>query len=480
MQQQLRFTLASSRQYAAARCSPPAQQRCFASATLQPGSTIKSTNTPGSLTSAFVKLLQHQTATLPAASSSSQSGSTERHEQQQIGKLLHSAADLLTHLQPHQASLILYVCAKRQLPCSQQLLFGLLQQLQPHQLQQLPPAGLVNALWALAVLQLNPGKAWMDAVYANSGSRSSSCVDAAGSLTRASRSSAPPNNRRGNCTPCNSSHCLCAFNKHQHVQLLWSVARLQERPPGVWLQGVLAALQPQLQTLSPTELTNAIWAVARIGFRPGRQWLGVWFLASRRALPHSSADCIACQVASLGVLRLTLSSGGWLGVLRAAVGQQLHTMQSRHIATVLCGLAKRRSAAPPHWLRIVLKQQLLLLGGASSGGSSAGVFEPRPRDVAATVWSLPLLLHPTAVEWGAQQDNAVMLRQLAAISLPLLRSCSSGELVQLAVGFARLGFYPGAHWLKTHENAVAQHRLSLADVNRVRLQAAMRRLWKDS
>jgi hypothetical protein len=185
-------------------------------------------------------------------------------------------------------------------------------------------------------------------------------------------------------------------------------------------------------------------------------------------------------VASLGVLRLTLASGSWLTALRAIVGQQLHAMQPRHIATILCGLAKRRSATPPHWLRVVLKHQLLLLGDASSGSSSVGALEPRPRDVAAIVWSLPLLLHPTAVEWAAQQDNAVMLRQLATISLPLLRACSLGELVQLAVGFARLGFYPGAHWLKTHENAVAQHRLSLADLNRVRLQAAMRRLWKDS
>jgi hypothetical protein len=83
------------------------------------------------------------------------------------------------------------------------------------------------------------------------------------------------------------------------------------------------------------------------------------------------------------------------------------------------------------------------------------------------------------VDWAADARHAALVKQLATISLPLLPECSVAELVQLAVGFARLGFYPGVHWLKSHENAVARHRLALTDVNRWRLQAAMRRLWHD-
>jgi hypothetical protein len=404
-------------------------------------------------------------------------------------------------LEPQQASLMLYVCAKCHLQCSQALVQGLLQQLQPHSLQQLPPAGQVNALWSLAVLQIQPGAAWMDALYAATTITSSSSsfshddpsagvtVSANGSSSSSSSTAllVPSSNNSnsngdGSSTGGDAAWLLSGINKHQAVQLLWAAGRLKARPPVGWLQGLLSSLLPHLHTLSATELSSAIWGLARIGFRPDQQWLKAWFHASRLSLPHSSPDSIACQVASLAVLRVTLSSSSsssssssWLVALRRAVAAQLHVMRPHHIASILCGLAKRRAPTPPHLLRLLLTQQLRLLQQPGNSNASSG----SSRDVAATVWALPLLLYPTAVSWAAERDNAVLLKQLAAASLPLLPRCSVGELVQLVVGFARLGFYPGAHWLKLHENAVAQHRLGLTDVNRLRLQAARMQLWRD-
>jgi len=465
---------------------------------------------PGALAAAFISLLRQRAAqpSLLGAADRDSSGSAV-HEQQQSQQLQHPTQQLLQHavelapeLQPYQASLILYVCAKCQLQCQQQLLGALLQQLQPQALQHLPPTGLVNAFWALAVLQVTPDPAWLEAFYtASSSCRSTSSSnssspggDTAAEPTSNSSSAAETNSNSSSAAETNSSSSSSssspfeAFNAHQQVQLLWAAGRLKQQPPPAWLTALLSSLQPKLTTLSPTELTNAMWGLSRIGFRPGRLWLGLWFLASKRAVPYSSPDCLACQAASLAVLRVHLSSGRWAVAFRAAVWQQLPSMQPKHIASLLCGLAKQRSRCPPHWVRAVLLHQLQLLSSSdssssssdtSSSSSSSRAFSPC-RELAATVWALPILLHPTAVPWAADRRNAALLKQLAALSLPLLPSGSVAELVQLAVGFARLGFYPGAHWLKTHENAVAQHRLSLTDVNRWRLQAAVKLLWKDS
>jgi hypothetical protein len=453
------------------------------------------------VTAAFVQLLQqHPPKGLHpvgngAPTKTGPSSALKLHHLQNTSKLLQDAAVLAPQLQPHQASLILYVCAKCRLLCTQQLLHGLMQQLLPSQLHQLPPAGLVNAAWALAVLHADPGATWMDAFYAvvgrslASGRAGQHPADSTqGEMTASSTGSAVERlniSSNGSCSGGRRDSTAAGFNRHQLVQLLWAVAMLKRRPPPAWLQDLLSALQPQLQVLGATELTNVIWALAQIGFRPGRLWLDAWFLASRRALPACNPDTLACQAASLGVLRVTLGNGSWLVAFRAATVQQLHSLLPHHIGSIFCGLAKRRSPAPPHWVRLLLLQQLQLMeagvGGPrySTRGTSEEASDFSARNLAATAWSLPLLLYPTAVDWAAQQDNAALLKRLAAASLPLLAQCSVGQLVQLATGFARLGFYPGAHWLKSHENAVAQHKLSLTDVNRLRLQVAARQLWKD-
>jgi hypothetical protein len=232
--------------------------------------------------------------------------------------------------------------------------------------------------------------------------------------------------------------------------------------------------------------------------------------------PTFSADHLACIAGSLGLLRLNPRSGHWLRSFRCCVVQQLPRMRGAHVATILCGLAKRRSSQPPHWVWLLVARQLQLLvaqrqqqqqqqlvlqqqqrtglpletaaeqdtaaAAAAANYHTASQQQQQqlqPADIAATVWALPWVLYPTAVLWKANEAHSAALKALAAASLPLLPSCSTAELVQLAVGFAGLQFYPGAHWLKVHENAVAARYSGMSAANRARLRAAVKVMWSD-
>jgi hypothetical protein len=529
---------------------------------------------PGDMTSsdlaaAFLKLLKQQQAAASQQqahhTSSSSSPSLQSNFSQPAAasypcdagyyqQLLQQTQLRLPQLQPRQASLILYAAAKLRRPPQQQLLAALLQQcLQQQQLQQLPPAGLTNVLWALAVVGYSPGQQWMAGFYAASCSSSSS-----------------------------NSSGMASFNRHQLCSMLWSLGSLQERPPAEWLQQLLAALRPHLPDLQPSELSNVLWGLAQLGYRPSKGWAKEWFSASSRVMnqqrgaataataaadvdndstvdhtqgsrmQHSSrqrlqqrqekpqlqgvgfsSDHLACIAGSLGLLRLDPRSGHWLQSFRRCVLQQLPRMRGAHVATVLCGLAKRRSSQPPHWAWLLVARQVQLLEGqqqlvrrhraglpaaaaaavcagqaaaeeAARQDTTASVKQQQglqqlpsaptaaadqcaviqqqllqPADIAATVWALPWLLYPTAALWKANTAHTASLKALAAASLPLLPSCSSAQLVQLAVGFAGLRFYPGAHWLKVHENAVAARYSSMNPANQQRLRAAVRVMWSD-
>lgn len=457
--------------------------------------------TPGDLTAAFVQLLKQHSAAKAArqlgltGSSTTEAATAAVWDEQRWQQLVQSVQHLLPHLQPHQGSLIAYAAAKLGRPFAPQLLSTLLQQqLQQRQLQLLPAAGLTNMLWAVAVVSHSPSPHWMASFYA-------AC----------------------------SSRALAAFNHHQLTSILWCLGRLTERPPAEWLQLLLAALRPGLPLLSPSELANTLWGLAQLGYRPSKAWAKDWFMASNRIFGYCTPDHLACIAGSLGLLRLDPRSGHWLRQYRSELVRRLPAMRAAHVATVMCGLAKRCSSQPPHWVWLLVARQLQLLdeqrqrqqrtiaaaAGADADSAAAPrqmqLDEPLPQqqaaeaianhsgsstskegwlssqcrtfirsaDIAATVWALPRLLYPTAAAWKSQPANAAQLKALAAASLPLLSACSAGELVQLAVGFAGLRFYPGAHWLKVHENAVAVQYRQLSAANKMRLRAAVRIMWSD-
>jgi hypothetical protein len=492
-------------------------------------------------------LLSSQSSPQPPTAASSPLWDEHYYQQ-----LLQHTQLLLPQLHPRQASLIVYAAAKLGKPLTQQLLDALLlQRLQAHQLQQLPPAGLTNVLWALAVMGYSPGEKWMGGFYAASSSSSTSTSSSSSRSSSRSNTSTSSSRSRSGGSSMSSSIGMASLNRHQLCSLLWSLGCLQERPPAEWLQELLAALRPHLQDLAPSELSNVLWGLAQLGYRPRKGWAKEWFMASSRFLnsqgaraaataanadaagavqdsvdagsqsrekqqqqqrdelpqqgPTFSADHLACIAGSLGLLRLNPRSGHWLRSFRRAVVQQLPRMRGAHVATILCGLAKRRSSQPPHWVWLLVARQLQLLvaqrqqqqqrtglsletageqdtaaaAAAAADHHTACQQQLQPADIAATVWALPWLLYPTAVLWKGNEAHSAALKALAAASLPLLPSCSAAELVQLAVGFAGLRFYPGAHWLKVHENAVAAWYSGMTAANRARLRAAVKVMWSD-
>jgi hypothetical protein len=398
--------------------------------------------------------------------------------------------------QPQQATAIIYTIAKLRLPAPPRLLLELFQQLQHHQLTQLHTMALTNVLWAAAVLSRATSQAAPAAADTSTITSISTSVDSGDTITP------HPANVSNFQLPDGwlftfydvTSTGLTAFNQHQLTSLVWSVGQLQQRPPPAWVQGLLASLAPALAALSATQLTNTIWGLARIGYKPNKPWMQLWFQATEQQLPACTPDHLACLAVSLALLRAEAPCSSWMVQFRHRVqqllvqqkqqqkqlssqrrqrGRQQQQQQQqdilirpRQVATILSGLAKQRSRQPPHWVRVLLQTQL------------AQQQQCQPQELAATVWSLPLLLSPTAAEWSQAPANAALLRDAA--TLPLLPQCGVSELVQLAVGFARLRFSPGARWLKVHEVAMASRHHQLSEDNKARLRQALSKLWLDS
>jgi hypothetical protein len=47
--------------------------------------------------------------------------------------------------------------------------------------------------------------------------------------------------------------------------LVWSLGKLNHQPSAAWLEGFLPAVEAHFFRLSPTELTNVVWALAKLG-----------------------------------------------------------------------------------------------------------------------------------------------------------------------------------------------------------------------
>ncbi|KAI8473276.1 MAG: hypothetical protein J3K34DRAFT_519119 [Monoraphidium minutum] len=250
------------------------------------------------------------------------------------------------------------------------------------------------------------------------------------------------------------------------------------------------------------------------------------------------AHQVATLLASLAALRAA-PPPAWHSALRAALRRLGPDLRPRQLALVMGSLARLRCPLPPFWLGLLAGRAAALLGleaaapggggppeyttwrkpppppraprdgGAQGeppppraprgGGDAPGAPRaPRPPpealqqqarrapagpppwpladgDLAAIVWALPLLAWPDPREWAA--GHGPLLRALAAAALPRLGRMAAPQLVQLVVGFGRLGFYPGLQWVKSHENAVAARHGELGDANRARLRAAYRSIW---
>jgi len=419
-------------------------------------------------------------------------------------------------------------------------------------------AALTNAVWAAAVLGVEPSAEWMEgacqaavAALGDSGgalsSSSAAAIDPGGGVAsdqQDSCSSSSSSSSSSHNTNSSSSEEAPSeppwqrpksLNAHQIVQLLWAIAKLNYRAPPELLTPLLATLQQRMRQLSASEVTNVAWALAQLRFRPNNDWLAVFFERSRRLLQprHSegvgaadfhwsssssgsgsgsssssssssrnssgeegvatgvNAHHLATLLASVAQLNIT-PPPRWHTAMRAWLREATPSLPPRQLALIMGALAKLRQPQPP-WCLALLAGRTAQLLGLPDGPMRAQHRQPRSgkqqqgpaaasaaaplasAHIASIVWSLPYLAFPSQRRFAA--DNAPLMRALADAALPRLSGMALGQLVQLAVGFSKLGVYPGVQWIKSHENACARHYQRVDRANRARLREAVRRMW---
>ena len=356
-----------------------------------------------------------------SGSSSRSSGIETQHWQ----CLVDQAMVLSEQLQPNQWSQIIYVCAKVGKP-EPVLVQTALYHLHPS-IHLLSPMGLTNSLWSIAVLSAKPSATLL----------SSYCAVATQNFSM--------------------------LNPHQTATLLWSLGKLQYRPPIDLLRTLLSSLKKSYAMLSNTELSNIAWALGRLKFRPSKRWLRNYYHHTKPRLKTLNPHQLACTLASLVSIEVTPPNSWTISLLRS-LQRQLPATALTQLSTILCALAKRRLVLSSYWVHHLLQhvQQQLLVHGAPTPAVA--------KDIAALVWSLPYLANPNGPQLGL--NYRPLLQQLAAAVLPHLGRVGPGVLVQLVVGFAGLGFNPGVHWMKVHENACAARQAEMNPRNRERLRRA--------
>ncbi|KIY95253.1 hypothetical protein MNEG_12710 [Monoraphidium neglectum] len=200
------------------------------------------------------------------------------------------------------------------------------------------------------------------------------------------------------------------------------------------------------------------------------------------------AALLSTLLASLAALHAS-PPPPWHSTARGALRRLAPGLRPRQLGLVMCSLAKLRAPLPPFWLDLLAGRAGELLGAARparaplrAAGRVTLPVPPAPAlpaqhpfsdaDLAAVVWSMPHLAHPNQRAWAG--GHAPLLRTIAAATLPRLGRMALPQLVQLVVGFSRLGFHPGLQWVKSHQNACAAQYERIDQVNRARLREAYR------
>jgi hypothetical protein len=242
--------------------------------------------------------------------------------------------------------------------------------------------------------------------------------------------------------------------------LLHGCVRLAYRPAARELNLLVAAA-----AASSRQLVRAYDAIAAAAAGPG----------SSTALqqPHGSSTSNSS------------SSMASAAAAAAAVQQQLPRTRGRELSLLLWSLARLRAAPPAPLLaalKAVVVRQLHLFNAADVGLTLAAV--ARMRHSPGYSWLAALLQHFVAcvddrpggvsdvcnavhalqhLPGGAnqlrvlrQRLGAGLMQQLGDAADARLGECGPRELVQLADGFAGLGFRPAGAWLSRHEQAVQE------------------------
>uniref|UniRef100_A0A7S3QYQ3 Uncharacterized protein n=1 Tax=Dunaliella tertiolecta TaxID=3047 RepID=A0A7S3QYQ3_DUNTE len=168
------------------------------------------------------------------------------------------------------------------------------------------------------------------------------------------------------------------------------------------------------------------------------------------------------------------TTGRLLSTLHSCITQGCPSLTAHQLSLAMWALAKTRTSLKAQMMHSLLDRFHEQLPKASIA------------DVASLVWAIPLVSkHYTT--WLAVQHSS-LLHALADFTLPHLTTCAargstSGQqlcgprqLVQLAVGFTRLRFYPGAEWMRRHRAASIAVQHAFTSTDRAQIRAAYQAL----
>ncbi|KAJ9531977.1 hypothetical protein QJQ45_003679 [Haematococcus lacustris] len=335
---------------------------------------------------------------------------------------------------------------------------------------------LVNTLWATAMLQQQPGPAWLTAAEAGvlrhmqrlGGHQLSTVVFALGCLGH----SPSPGFLQALCT--RVALQLGSCTPAEVANLAAGLAGLGQKPEPSWVAEVLIdGTQDRLHSFSLMQLVRLASAVAQLGAQPKEAWLEGFYSRCQQLLAGGEGGEFDMEAA---VARRP-GLGARLGKGRGT--EPRSTQSPSQQASLNQGLGTRRPSGPSSGS----SGSKARAGGGSQGGSqAAGGLRGGP----GSPWDAPLRPAPlrmpqlqslcSALAQLEARPRQEWLTELLAHGQRGLQGATAQELVELLAALAVLRFRPGGAWRHEFLAAAFAHLPSYSIPQVVQLLQSLARL----
>ncbi|GIL58675.1 hypothetical protein Vafri_13671 [Volvox africanus] len=142
------------------------------------------------------------------------------------------------------------------------------------------------------------------------------------------------------------------FSAQDCANVIWSLARLQLRPPEPWMAAFVEESFTQLPRFTPQHLANTIWGFARLSRCPPEPWMDRFFLESRPLLLSFKTGELAMLAMALGIARLD-PPRQWLNQMLVASYPKLEHCRAQELANLVWGFWRVFFKPPQRWLDAV-------------------------------------------------------------------------------------------------------------------------------
>ncbi len=238
-----------------------------------------------------------------------------------------------------------------------------------------------------------------------------------------------------------------AFNN-----LLWSLARLNIRPKGTWLEHFCRAVQPRLVAMPPREHAALLWSLARLSGRPAEDWVVELFAAMRAALPRYQPP--ECVMAILGLgrmcsaVRMYVTDQELADQLVRQLEPHLPRLQTTTLVSVLLAMARIHPGLQPVRFGPPLQVLLARVRSAPPGAISS-------RQLANAAFAVGCVVRRAGRSRGVRQLCGELFQEVMPRLDERFGELNVPDLVVVAQGAAaaRLRLWP--EWLRRHEHVAA-------------------------